>query len=188
MDSGKTLTFDRIDRNILETLQKNARISNVELAQTVGLSPAPCLRRVQALEEAGVVEKDVVRVELIGFATKSAERGQPVDERRLRLRADIGGEVLHRHREHPLDLAGGGVNDEPSSALLAELADTERSLSDAVDDMRVHLDQATTELMRRYRDDPSTCLGHEPLEDSVAYVGRRHLRHRRRGRFTHAGA
>jgi hypothetical protein len=71
-----------------------------------------------------------------------------------------------------LDLAGGGVNDEPSSALLTELADTERSLADAVDDMRVHLDQATTELMRRYRDDPSTCLGHEPLEDSVVFLSR----------------
>jgi Transcriptional regulators len=64
MDSGKTLTFDRIDRNILETLQKNARISNVELAQTVGLSPAPCLRRVQALEEAGVIAGYVALVDM----------------------------------------------------------------------------------------------------------------------------
>jgi Lrp/AsnC family transcriptional regulator, leucine-responsive regulatory protein len=64
MDSAKTLTFDRIDRNILETLQKNARISNVELAQTVGLSPAPCLRRVQALEDAGVIAAYVALVDM----------------------------------------------------------------------------------------------------------------------------
>lgn len=56
MDSGSPQAFDRIDRKILETLQKNARISNVELAQGVGLSAAPCLRRVQALEQSGVIE------------------------------------------------------------------------------------------------------------------------------------
>jgi Lrp/AsnC family transcriptional regulator, leucine-responsive regulatory protein len=56
MDSSSSLAFDRIDRKILDTLQKNARISNVELAQGVGLSAAPCLRRVQALEQAGVIE------------------------------------------------------------------------------------------------------------------------------------
>lgn len=59
MDSSKTPKFDRIDRKILETLQQNARISNVELAQAVGLSPAPCLRRVQALEDAKVIESYV---------------------------------------------------------------------------------------------------------------------------------
>jgi hypothetical protein len=46
----------------------------------------------------------------------------------------------------------------PSSTLLTELADTERALGQAVDDMQLHLDQATAELMRRYRDDPSRCL------------------------------
>jgi Lrp/AsnC family transcriptional regulator, leucine-responsive regulatory protein len=56
MDSGSPPAFDRIDRKILETLQGNARISNVELAQAVGLSAAPCLRRVQALEQSGVIE------------------------------------------------------------------------------------------------------------------------------------
>jgi Lrp/AsnC family leucine-responsive transcriptional regulator len=56
MDTVKAPAFDRIDRKIMETLQVNARISNVELAQTVGLSPAPCLRRVQVLEESGVIE------------------------------------------------------------------------------------------------------------------------------------
>lgn len=59
MDSSKTPKLDRIDRKILETLQQNARISNVELAQAVGLSPAPCLRRVQALEDARVIESYV---------------------------------------------------------------------------------------------------------------------------------
>ncbi len=40
--------FDEIDRKILKQLQENARISNVDLADHVGLSPAPCLRRVRS--------------------------------------------------------------------------------------------------------------------------------------------
>ncbi len=47
--------LDAIDRQILTHLQRNARISNARLAERVGLSPAPCLRRVRALEEAGII-------------------------------------------------------------------------------------------------------------------------------------
>ena len=47
--------MDSIDRRILDALQANGRLSNVELADRVGLSPSPCLRRVRALERAGVI-------------------------------------------------------------------------------------------------------------------------------------
>jgi Lrp/AsnC family transcriptional regulator, leucine-responsive regulatory protein len=47
--------LDNIDRKILALLQANGRITNQELADTVGLSPSPCLRRVRQLEQAGVV-------------------------------------------------------------------------------------------------------------------------------------
>ena len=47
--------LDRIDRRILELLQKDARISNQDLAERVSLTPAPVLRRVRALEEAGLI-------------------------------------------------------------------------------------------------------------------------------------
>src|SRR3990170_3834191 len=53
------MQLDAIDRKILAILQENGRISNVELADRVGLSPAPCLRRVQALEASGVIRKYV---------------------------------------------------------------------------------------------------------------------------------
>lgn len=49
--------LDSIDYAILAHLQQHARISNVDLADRVGLSPAPCLRRVQALERAGVIRR-----------------------------------------------------------------------------------------------------------------------------------
>ena len=48
--------MDRIDRMILSYLQENARISNIELAQEVGLSPSACLRRVSLLEKSGVIQ------------------------------------------------------------------------------------------------------------------------------------
>ena len=44
---------------ILKTLQEDARITNADLADSVGLSPAPCLRRVRALEQQGVIRKYV---------------------------------------------------------------------------------------------------------------------------------
>ena len=51
--------LDAIDRHILILLQETARISNVELASRVGLSPAPCLRRVRTLEATGVIRQYV---------------------------------------------------------------------------------------------------------------------------------
>jgi Lrp/AsnC family transcriptional regulator, leucine-responsive regulatory protein len=51
--------LDEIDRKILVLLQANARVANIELAEKVGLSPSPCLRRVRELEERGVVRRYV---------------------------------------------------------------------------------------------------------------------------------
>jgi len=48
-------TLDRQDRRILDELQADARISNQELAKRVGLSPAPCWRRLRRLEKAGFI-------------------------------------------------------------------------------------------------------------------------------------
>lgn len=48
--------LDPIDVRILAALQRDARLTNVELAEAVGLSPSPCLRRVRLLEKAGVIE------------------------------------------------------------------------------------------------------------------------------------
>jgi Lrp/AsnC family leucine-responsive transcriptional regulator len=47
------MEIDRYDRQILAVLQEDGRISNQDLAERIGLSPSPCLRRVRALEEGG---------------------------------------------------------------------------------------------------------------------------------------
>lgn len=49
------MELDRYDRQILQLLQEQGRISNQELADRIGLSPSPCLRRVQALEKSGLI-------------------------------------------------------------------------------------------------------------------------------------
>lgn len=51
--------MDRIDKKILEVLQENSQISNQELAELVSLSPSPCLRRVNQLQESGYITNQV---------------------------------------------------------------------------------------------------------------------------------
>jgi DNA-binding Lrp family transcriptional regulator len=52
----KTADLDAIDWKILKTLQSNGRITNVDLADIVGISAPPCLRRVKKLEDAGLIK------------------------------------------------------------------------------------------------------------------------------------
>jgi len=63
------LHLDQKDRQILRELQANARISNLELAEKVNLSPTPCARRVKQLEEAGIIRDHITRLdrELLGL-------------------------------------------------------------------------------------------------------------------------
>lgn len=49
------MKLDRYDQQILEILQTDGRIANQDLADRIGLSPSPCLRRVRALEESGLI-------------------------------------------------------------------------------------------------------------------------------------
>lgn len=62
--------LDSIDRKLLAELQSDGRVTNVELAERVGLTAPPCLRRVRALEDAGVIKSYHANVEpnKLGFA------------------------------------------------------------------------------------------------------------------------
>ena len=64
------MALDRYDRAILAALQKNGRISNVQLAAAVNLSESACLRRVRALEESAMIDRYVALV-------SQAEAGLP---------------------------------------------------------------------------------------------------------------
>ena len=73
--------MDRFDLRILSLLQENGRTTNVELAEAVGLSPSPCLRRVRELERRGVILQYVALLDAASlglgvsvFAQASLER------------------------------------------------------------------------------------------------------------------
>src|SRR5512142_2818364 len=57
------IRFNRTDRRLLELLQRDGNLTNLELAEKVSLSPSACLRRVRALEKAGVIRRYVAILE-----------------------------------------------------------------------------------------------------------------------------
>ncbi|MFK7829795.1 MAG: Lrp/AsnC family transcriptional regulator [Congregibacter sp.] len=76
--------LDRLDRRILEHLQRDARGSNLELAESVGLSPTPCARRVRRLEDSGLIRGQVALLDqqqlgltLTAFISISMDRHTP---------------------------------------------------------------------------------------------------------------
>ncbi|WP_353348580.1 Lrp/AsnC family transcriptional regulator [Oceaniserpentilla sp. 4NH20-0058] len=76
--------LDRTDRRILMEMQKNGAISNLELAEKVGLSASPCSRRVKALEDAGFIIKTVtildakkLGLDLLAIISISMDRHTP---------------------------------------------------------------------------------------------------------------
>lgn len=78
------MKVDRYDKQILELLQKNGRMSNQELADAISLSASPCLRRVRQLEESGIIEGYVallnareLGLSLMSFIQISMDRHTP---------------------------------------------------------------------------------------------------------------
>ncbi len=76
--------LDRTDRRILDLIQRNGRISNLELADAVGLSPTPCARRVKRLEESGLIretvtllDQDALGLKLTAYIGISMDRHTP---------------------------------------------------------------------------------------------------------------
>jgi Lrp/AsnC family leucine-responsive transcriptional regulator len=84
MREAPPLQLDRLDLRILDQLQSNARISNLDLADAVGLSPTPCARRVRRLEESGLIRGHVTLLDqhrlgltLTAFISISMDRHTP---------------------------------------------------------------------------------------------------------------
>ena len=90
--------MDRYDRRILVLLQKDGRLTNLELADQIGLSPSPCLRRVRALEESGIIhgyhalldaQKQLAQLPFTVYSAPKRRRYLPLDFR-LMLEANHG--------------------------------------------------------------------------------------------------
>lgn len=96
--------LDRFDVAILNELQRDGRLSNAELAQRVGLSAAPCWRRVRALEEQGfisgyraVIDRRKIGLGVLAFVRLDAERNTTDGTRQLELAIHDLPEVIACH-------------------------------------------------------------------------------------------
>lgn len=103
--------LDSIDRKILFALQRNARISNVDLARLVNLSPTPCLERVRRLEQAGYIQAYVAQLsprklglQILAFIEVSLDKTNPDAFERFRAAVAEMVEVQECH------MVGGGFD------------------------------------------------------------------------------
>lgn len=81
MNHDKSRPIDKIDRKILKLLQMDGRLSNVKLAQSINLSPTPCLERVKRLEKEGFIkgyvallDSDLLGAALVSFIEVSLDK------------------------------------------------------------------------------------------------------------------
>src|SRR5277367_6520663 len=89
------MQIDRFDAKILSTLQRDGRLSVVDLAETVGLSPTPTARRIKALESAGAIEGyaavlNPARIGLAVLAIVQVKLTEHTDETVARFEKEIG--------------------------------------------------------------------------------------------------
>jgi Lrp/AsnC family leucine-responsive transcriptional regulator len=96
--------LDRTDRRILECLQADGRISNVQLARKVNLTPTPCIERVKRLERQGyirgytaILEPELVNAGLLVFVEIDLSHNSPNAFRRFREEAQKLPEILECH-------------------------------------------------------------------------------------------
>lgn len=120
------VALDALDRRILAELQADGRLSNQDLADRIGLSPSPCLRRVRALEAAGVIAgyRAVVSQDAVGLSITALVR--------LKLSshsADVVDAVEHALRQVPEVVEAyllAGDHDYLAKIVAASFADYER--------------------------------------------------------------
>ncbi|KVQ60412.1 AsnC family transcriptional regulator [Burkholderia territorii] len=98
------MKLDAIDRRILRALQRNSNQTNAQLAEEVGLSPTPCLRRVHLLEERGVIDAYVallnpaaVELRFTAFVRVTLERQDKTTVERFAREMEQAPEVLECH-------------------------------------------------------------------------------------------
>ena len=156
--------LDKFDLAILHELQADARLTNAELAQRVGLSAAPCWRRVRALEEAGFIkgyhaeiDRHKIGLGVLAFVRVDAERNTGERHARARRRdpqAARGGRLpLHQRHRH-LRAAGGGAG--PRRASRALRASTCCNLPNVKD---LHTSFSLGEVKASQRCRSATCAG-----------------------------
>lgn len=96
--------MDDINRNILRELSRNGRISNLDLAEKVGLSPSACLRRVQEMERRGLIDgyrvvlnKPALGIGFVAYAAVGLNSHTKASQEAFERAMDIAPEVVECH-------------------------------------------------------------------------------------------
>jgi Lrp/AsnC family leucine-responsive transcriptional regulator len=98
------MKFDKAERTILQVLQQEGRISNVELAERIGLSESPCFRRVRRLEEAGVIrgysarlDRRKLGLQVTAFVQVSLDKEDETKQRAFLARVEAEEHIVECH-------------------------------------------------------------------------------------------
>ena len=96
--------MDQINKNILRELNRNGRISNLDLAEKVGLSPSACLRRVQELERRGVIkgyrailDKSAMGTGFVAYAAVGLNSHTKASQQAFERAMEVAPEVVECH-------------------------------------------------------------------------------------------
>ena len=100
------MRLDKLDKRILQELQRNGAITNLELAEKIGLSPTPCARRVKQLQDSGIIKHQVtlldaskLELKLIALIQISMDRHTP--DRFEIFEDKVGQRLFHRPGRNP---------------------------------------------------------------------------------------
>ncbi len=154
------IRLDKIDRRILTALQNDGRLPNVELAEMVGLSPSPCLRRVRLLEEAGMVtgyraklDRDALGLGLTVFVGVKVDRHDDASAAAFRTAIEALDEVVACHLV-------SGESDFLLEVVLPNLAAYERFLMERLLRVAGVRDIRSNFAIQRIKSDGPLPLGH----------------------------
>lgn len=151
--------LDAIDRRILKALQEDGRLSNVDLAERVGLSPSPCLRRVKRLEAQGVIrsyravlDRPAVGLGLTVFVEIKVVRHTRENAAELQAALEARPEIVSCH-------IVSGSTDFLAEIVVADLTAYEKLLTEHILSLPMVADIRSNFSLRRIKSDGALPLG-----------------------------
>jgi Lrp/AsnC family leucine-responsive transcriptional regulator len=152
--------LDRTDRRILEALQEDGKLSNVDLADKVALSPSPCLRRVKRLEDEGIIrgyravlDRKVIGLGLTVFVEIKVDKHSRDNATALHKALALMPEVVSCHMV-------SGVADFLAEIVVSDLDAYERLLTDRLLTLPMVEDIRSNFAIRTVKTDAPLPLGH----------------------------
>ena len=153
--------MDSIDLRILKVLQEDGRRSNVEVAEAIGLSPSPCLRRIRRLERDGLIrgyrailDREATGLGLTVFVEIRVEKHSKTNAQTLHDRLSVIPEVINCHMV-------SGVADFLVEVVVPDLKSYERLLSERLLTLPMIADIRSNFSLRRIKSDAPL-----PLDES----------------------